>query len=225
MANLVVAVAFLEGDPEVLEHVKTEVKGGRLHIVPEENWRSWKSRRVTAQVTMKSIEGLGVSGSGNLKSEGTLRANDVDLWVSGSGSMDVDVEASGEMEARVSGSGRMEVNGKCAELEGVCSGSGDLELALGSMREAEITVSGSGSVKVSGSTDTAEISLSGSGKLHGSNFNTRVAEIRITGSGDVEIAASEEIDAHITGSGTVLYKGNPSKVNSVSTGSGKVRKL
>jgi hypothetical protein len=215
----------LEGDPEVLAHVKTEVRGGRLNIVPEENWRSWNSRKITAEVTMKSIDGLGVSGSGSMKSEGTLRAKDVDLWVSGSGSMDVNIEATGEMEARVSGSGRMDLRGTCAELESTCSGSGDMTLALGSMKEAELTISGSGNVRVSGSTDVAEITLSGSGRLNGSNFNTRVSKIRITGSGDVQIAASEEIDAHITGSGSVSYKGNPSKVNSVSTGSGKVRKL
>src|SRR5690606_40314630 len=80
-------------------------------------------------------------------------------------------------------------------------------------------------ILASGSADVAEINISGSGKLRGADFSTRVARVRITGSGDVEIAASEEIDAQITGSGTVLYKGDPARVNSHSTGSGKVRKL
>jgi hypothetical protein len=215
----------LEGDPEVLAHVKTEVKGGRLHIVPEENWRSWNSRKVTAEVTMKTIDGLGVSGSGTLTAAGTIRTNDIDLWVSGSGDMEISVEATGEMEARVAGSGNLSVKGSCAELESNVSGSGDLTLALGTTKEAEFQIAGSGSIEASGSADNVEIGISGSGKLDAIDFNTRVSRIRITGSGNVEIAASEEIDAQITGSGTVLYKGDPAKVNSHSTGSGKVRKL
>jgi hypothetical protein len=34
-----------------------------------------------------------------------------------------------------------------------------------------------------------------------------------------------ELDATISGSGSVSYRGNPSKVNSHASGSGKVRKL
>ena len=215
----------LEGDPEVLAHVKTEVKGGRLNIVPEENWRSWNSRKVTAHVTMKTIDGLGVSGSGNLTVDGTIRAKDIDLWVSGSGSMDVNAEATGELEANVAGSGKMDVKGTCSELECNVSGSGDLTIAVGSTRKAELEIAGSGNIRAKGSTDEMEITVSGSGKLSAADFNTRVSRIKITGSGNVEIAASEEIDANITGSGTVLYKGEPAKVNSHSTGSGKVRQL
>jgi hypothetical protein len=215
----------LEGDPEVLAHVKTEVKGGRLNMVPEENWRSWKSRQVTAHITMKTVDGLGVSGSGTLTADGTIRTDDIDLWVSGSGDMNIQVEATGEMEARVSGSGKMTVRGSCAELEGSVGGSGDLSLNVGKAKDAEFEIAGSGNIRASGSADVAEINISGSGKLRGADFSTRVARVRITGSGDVEIAASEEIDAQITGSGTVLYKGDPARVNSHSTGSGKVRKL
>ena len=215
----------LEGDPEVLAHVKTEVKGGRLSIIAEENWRSWNSRKITAQVTMKNIDGLGVSGSGNMTGDGTFRANDIDLWVSGSGVMDVNVEATGEMEARVAGSGKMNVKGKCSELKCNVSGSGDLALAVGGTKESEFQIAGSGNIKASGSADVVEITISGSGRLNASGFSTRISRIRITGSGNVEITASEEIDAQITGSGTVLYKGDPAKINSHSTGSGKVRKL
>lgn len=215
----------LEGDPEILSHVKTEIKGGRLNIVPEENFRSWNSRKVTAHVTMTSIDGLGVSGSGSLSTDGTVRADDIDLWVSGSGRMDINVEASSEMETRVAGSGKMNVKGTCAELESNVSGSGDLTLDLGKTREAEFEIAGSGSIRARGSTDVGEIKISGSGTLKAADFNTRISRIRITGSGDVEIAASEEIDAQITGSGTVLYKGDPPRINSHSTGSGKVRKL
>jgi hypothetical protein len=41
----------------------------------------------------------------------------------------------------------------------------------------------------------------------------------------VEINVKNELDAVISGSGSVSYKGNPNKVNSHSSGSGKVSKM
>jgi hypothetical protein len=57
------------------------------------------------------------------------------------------------------------------------------------------------------------------------NLETNSCEVKITGSGDVEINVKDELNANITGSGNVRYKGNPGKVNSHSAGSGNVKKL
>jgi hypothetical protein len=50
-------------------------------------------------------------------------------------------------------------------------------------------------------------------------------KIDITGSGGVEITVNKDLDADISGSGTVLYKGNPARVNSDASGSGSVKKM
>jgi hypothetical protein len=50
-------------------------------------------------------------------------------------------------------------------------------------------------------------------------------DIRISGSGDVEVNVKESLEANISGSGSVTYRGNPAHVNSHSSGSGKVRKM
>lgn len=217
----------LEGNPEVLEKIETEVRDGRLSIKARDEWRRWNwgSEKITAYVTMKNIRGLSVSGSGNMTGEGTLRAGDLDLAVSGSGRMEVNVEAGGELEADVSGSGAMNFKGSCSDIDADVSGSGNMRLALGSTKEASFTVSGSGSIQVSGSADTMETSISGSGVVRGADFQTKICRVRIAGSGDVEVGVSEELDANITGSGGVRYRGNPNKVNSHSTGSGKVRQM
>jgi len=52
-----------------------------------------------------------------------------------------------------------------------------------------------------------------------------VVDASISGSGSVYITANQEIDERISGSGGVYYKGNPDKVSSRASGSGKVRKL
>ncbi|HEY4655968.1 MAG TPA: head GIN domain-containing protein [Cyclobacteriaceae bacterium] len=217
----------LEGDPEFLEKIETEVSGGRLTIKSEDRWKfwNWGDDKITAYVTMTNIEGLSVSGSGRMIGEGTFRSAEIDLNVSGSGKMEIEIEARGEMEADVSGSGDMLVRGSCSDIDGDVSGSGNMRLVLGTTNEASFDITGSGRIEVSGSSNKMETSISGSGVLRGANFQTKTCEVRITGSGNVEIGVSDELDAHITGSGGVSYRGNPSKVNSHSSGSGKVRQM
>jgi hypothetical protein len=89
----------------------------------------------------------------------------------------------------------------------------------------DVEISGSGKLEASGTANEIKTSISGSGKVYASNLTVDKCEARITGSGDVEINVKSELDANITGSGTVSYKGNPSHVNGHSSGSGKVRKM
>lgn len=217
----------LEGDPEVLEKIETEVRGNRLVIRAENRWRvwDWGNKKITAYVTMTNIEGLDVSGSGDLIGEGKFITGALELRVSGSGSMDIQAEARGDVEADVSGSGNIRLKGKCVSLKSDVSGSGKVRLDLAVNTQASFGISGSGKIEASGSADRVKTSISGSGGLRGANFETRTCDIRIAGSGDVEIGVSEELDANITGSGSVAYRGNPNKVHSNSSGSGRVRKL
>jgi hypothetical protein len=139
--------------------------------------------------------------------------------------MKVEVEASGDMEGDVSGSGDINLRGKCRSFNSDVSGSGKAVVSLSIAEEADFGVSGSGKIEANGSASTVSTSISGSGKVLAADLETNRCEVRISGSGDVEIHVKNELDAVISGSGSVRYKGNPSKVNSHSSGSGNVRKL
>lgn len=219
----------LEGNKEVLDKIKTEVSGGRLSIGRENNnWRMWDwddDNRIVAYVTVKTLDGLSVSGSGNVIGEGVLKAGDLDLAVSGSGSMEIEVSVSGEMEADVSGSGNMQVKGTCRSLESKVSGSGKVILAGTITDLADMSVSGSGKIIASGSAREIRTTISGSGEIRAADLEVEKCEVRISGSGDVEINVKQALDATISGSGSVSYRGNPNQINSHSSGSGKVRKM
>jgi hypothetical protein len=129
------------------------------------------------------------------------------------------------MDADISGSGNMELKGKCTSLDSNVSGSGRATFALAVGGEASFGISGSGKISASGSSDKVKTSISGSGKLLAADFATKSCNVRISGSGDVEINVKDELDASISGSGSVSYKGDPGRVNSHSSGSGKVRKM
>lgn len=218
----------LEGDKSVLSKIETEVSGGRLNIGRDnDNWKmwDWDDDKITVYITIKEIEGLSVSGSGDLLGEGTFKAADIDLQVSGSGNLKITVDATGAMEANVSGSGNIEVSGSSRSLESKVSGSGKVYLNTKIAEEADVNVSGSGKILAKGTAKNIQATISGSGEVLAADLEVDRCEVRISGSGDVEINVKSELEATISGSGSVTYKGNPNQVNSHSSGSGRVRKM
>jgi len=219
----------LEGDKETLSKIETEVDGGRLTIGRENHrWMDWNWRdekKITAYVTVSNIEALSVSGSGDLVGDGKFSTGDLDLKVSGSGSLNIEVDAKGQLEADVSGSGDLSIKGSSQSLESSVSGSGKVSVTASISGKADISVSGSGKVSASGTAQQIKATISGSGKVLAADLEVSKCEVRISGSGDVEINVKDALEANISGSGSVTYKGNPSQVNSHASGSGHVRKM
>ena len=217
----------IEGKKDILAEIETNVDEDRLVIGKEGKW-DWKwgsDDEVNVYITVKDIEGLSVGGSGDLIGETKIITNNINLNVSGSGNMKVEVDASGDLESDVSGSGNIDLKGKCRSFSSDVSGSGKVFLSLQSSGPAAFGVTGSGKIEASGTASRVKASISGSGKILAADLETDRCEVRIAGSGDIEINVKNELDANITGSGNVRYRGNPSKVNSHSAGSGHVRKL
>lgn len=218
----------LDGDKDVLKEIETDVEGTRLVIEKENdnwNWKNDGAKEIKVYVTVPNIEEVSVSGSGDVIGESKITTNDLELKVSGSGNLKLDIDASGDVEGDVSGSGDMELSGKCKSFESHVSGSGKVDMAMTIQQKADLSVSGSGEIKAKGSASDVEAGISGSGKILAADLQTNRCEVKISGSGDVEISVKEELDANISGSGKVRYKGDPAKVNSNASGSGKVSKM
>jgi hypothetical protein len=218
----------IEGDEDIIRDIETDVDGDRLIIGRPGKWFDWSSHsedRIIVYITVPEIDGLSVSGSGDIIGQTKITTDDIKLNVSGSGSMTVEVEVRGELEADVSGSGDMDVKGKCRNFNSDVSGSGGVRLALNVTEHADFGVSGSGKIAATGTSESVRTGISGSGKVMAADFETNRCEVRISGSGDVQIGVRNELDANISGSGSVSYKGNPTKVNSHASGSGRIRKF
>lgn len=220
----------LEGNEEAIREVETYLKGDRLIIENRDNnrWFSWgnDSRdKINIYITVENIDAIYLSGSGDLLAENAIQSENMDLRVSGSGSMELQVDLNGDLEANVSGSGDLRVKGNCRNLDSSVSGSGKVYIANAIEGTAKFGLSGSGKVLAAGRAKVVKASVSGSGKLLAQDLVTDRCEVNITGSGDVEINVKSELDARITGSGSVRYKGSPNHVNNHSSGSGKIRKI
>jgi len=172
----------LEGNKGDLSEVETVISGERLQI-KHENWRFNFKEKVNVYVTMPELEGLGVSGSGRAEIQSTVKTEDLDLSVSGSGNIytaDLEVE---NLECSISGSGNMKLGGgSAADTEVSISGSGSFYGDLTKCETMEIHVSGSGSCTCNVA-ESLEASVSGSGNVTYSG-NPRV-DARVSGSGRV----------------------------------------
>jgi hypothetical protein len=220
----------IEGDRDVIKELDIRVDGDRLIIGKEGSWKDWgwhmdDNDRVNVYITIKSLEALSVAGSGDLIGETKFTVENLDLNVSGAGTLKLEAEAKGDVDADVSGSGRIELSGTCRSFGSTISGSGRVVLNETIAERAQFGVSGSGKIEASGTAHEVKTSISGSGKVLARELKTEICDIRISGSGDVEINVIKELDANISGSGTVTYTGNPAHVNSHSSGSGHVRKI
>ena len=155
----------LEGEKRDLEDIITEVSGGRL-VIKKENWRFNFNEKITAYVTMPELKGLGVSGSGKAEIKDALKAEDLDLSVSGSGKIyTTDVNVS-KLGCSISGSGDIILggNGKATKADISISGSGNYEGGSFKIGTAEIHISGSGNCSCN-VTESLRASVSGSGNV------------------------------------------------------------
>jgi len=219
----------IEGNKDVLREIETEVEGSKLIIgKPGKWWDNWKwtdEDKVIVYITVPNIEALNVSGSGDIIGQGKITSNELDLNVSGSGSLELEADVKGSLDADVSGSGNIDMKGRCRNFDSHVSGSGRIVLAINVDEDASFGVSGSGKIQASGTAQMVKTNISGSGRVQAADLEANQCEVRISGSGDVEINVKNELTANISGSGSVTYKGNPNKINSHASGSGKVRKF
>ncbi len=174
----------IEGEAREVNDLITKVKDGFLQV-KYDDWRIRRSK-LSIYITSKTLEAVRISGSADFKSGEAITSDEMDLSMSGSGS---------------------------------------IQFVKLNMEEVDVSISGSGDIELfDGSADEMDVRISGSGKVNAETFEVSELSAAISGSGSVRVTAKEDLDVKISGSGKVYYHGSP-RVNSVSSGSGKVISL
>ena len=195
----------VETDDNIMQYVKTEVRGGTLYLEMDEQGAAVLSpTRLTFTLSVKQLAGLSVSGSGDIEVD------------------DIDTE---RMALDISGSGDIQIDSLATEkLEMSIDGSGDVRVDSLSAEEVESRIGGSGEVNLAGEAPTQNVEISGSGQYRAGNLQSETIEISIGGSGDAVVWATGSLKADISGSGSVKYYGSPT-VDFSGSGSGDINSL
>lgn len=122
-----------------------------------------------------------------------------------------------------SGSGDMTVDGwRAVDAEVSSSGSGDVAVADLTVDSLSAATSGSGDVVISGTTTSQRAETTGSGDYRACGLDSEDAEITTSGSGEAVVTVTGRLVATSSGSGSILYAGDPDEVSEDSSGSGDV---
>jgi hypothetical protein len=124
---------------------------------------------------------------------------------------------------KLSGSGDISTQTtlKATDFNAAVSGSGDISLAI-EATNLYVQISGSGDINLSGSADDLTVKVSGSGDVNAYDVAAQDATVTVSGSADVTLTVKGTLNAKVSGSGDIQYKGNPKKVVSKVSGSGDV---
>jgi hypothetical protein len=118
-------------------------------------------------------------------------------------------------DTRISNDTKLFING---------TGSGDIKLDVDAP-EVDVNNTGSGNIKLAGETQKFSGDATGSGDIRAMDLMAEEASAKVTGSGNIDMYSSVKVNASITGSGDIRYKGEARVVSSSKTGSGDLRKV
>jgi hypothetical protein len=145
----------IEAEDNIIPYLKSEVEGDRLIISVEDNTSINSTEPINYRLTVKDLNTLTLSGSGNIATTG-ISADDLALTLSGSGNIeapDIDISGSGSYEAQ-------DLESKEAEID--LGGSGKASVNVSD--DLDVRIGGSGSVQYRGD-PTVSQDIRGSGKV------------------------------------------------------------
>ncbi|MBZ9731255.1 DUF2807 domain-containing protein [Salegentibacter sp. JZCK2] len=174
----------VEAESNLQEYITTEVSGGTLKISVEKgyNLRPSRNKGIKVTVPFKDLEGVQVTGSGDLWNSDPIKAKKFSTKLTGSGDIKLDLEVE-NLEGAVTGSGDIELAGKARDFDCKVTGSGDFKAYDLKAENVEATVMGSGDIQISVNKSLkAKVMGSGDIKYKGNPENQ---DFKTSGSGSI----------------------------------------
>lgn len=169
-------------EKNLLPYLITEVKDGELKIKWKKGTNIRTHKGVHLTVYFNSIDGVTLSGSGDIVGKDLIESNNFNVAISGSGDINLNLKVK-TMESRISGSGDLTFKGSAKSFTSSVSGSGDIEAYALQTDKANIKVSGSGDMTISVKNELyARVSGSGDISYKG---NPAKEDVKVSGSGNI----------------------------------------
>jgi hypothetical protein len=101
-------------------------------------------------------------------------------------------------------------------------GAGNISVTGINSRALTVALPGSGNIDATGTATQLDVTISGEGNALLRQLIARDARAALGGNGNIMLTATHSLTARVSGSGTILYGGNPPHVNQMVTGSGTI---
>jgi Putative auto-transporter adhesin, head GIN domain len=199
-------VVEVQATEKILELLDIRVEEETLIISLSKNKIILNEENLIFTVSDDDVYYVETSGSAtaNLDFDEGHDFNSIQLITSGSGNINHDA-----------------INAQTASLNS--SGSGNINVqTVQVFDKLDVDGSGSGSFDIAGSCDELELTLSGSGNFGEHDFISEKVVARMSGSGNANVSVSYDLNAQLSGSGNLVFKGSPILMATSTSGSGQV---
>ena len=170
----------IEGESNIINDIELTLSGTSLRITSLHCLAATKP--ITISIPMQNISKLELAGSGSIKSENKMTANDLNLEILGSGDIELEVDAA-NVWSKVAGSGNIILKGTSKRHKIEIEGSGNVEAEIFPTPDVSVEIDGSGDCKVL-AINALSVSINGSGSVYYSGSPDISSDIK--GSGSLE---------------------------------------
>ncbi len=178
----------IEAEDNIMPEITTTVQNHALTIGLKHHANLRPAKKIRYRLTVKDLSSIKLSGVGNVTVP-QFDTRDLALTVSGAGNSDMRQVTVTTLSVTLSGAGSLSVAGIAHTVTTMLSGTGTLTL--------------------SGTTHEQSVALSGAGSYHGDDLASDRATVRVSGVGKATVRVSGELDATVSGVGSIRYIGNP----------------
>ena len=111
------AVAVSSSDQKLMENIRVEVKDGilRIWVHQPKPWRGFGNKKLKAYITFKNIDLLDINGACDVKVEGTLKADNLKVDLSGASDLTASFQVN-KLNVHLSGASDMKASGSASQL-------------------------------------------------------------------------------------------------------------
>lgn len=175
----------LNGPADLLNKIKTEVRGDTLYIGRDAGWEIWLfgmgDRKIDITITVPMLSRIKVAGAGDVIIDG-MEADSFEFDLSGAGTLRGDDLRLGELLIDMSGAGSASLSGRVDDQEIVISGAGEYEGGDLESKRTRVDMSGAGNATV---------------------WATESLDIEASGAGSVKYWGDPDVNQDVSGAGTV----------------------
>ena len=104
------------------------------------------------------------------------------------------------------------------------SGAGRVLLRDAQGEDLALRLTGAADVTAAGSVRRVAFDVSGAGSVDARDLKAERATVTVSGAGDLDLYASQALDVHISGAGTVGYYGEPPEIRKEVSGAGTLER-
>jgi len=205
----------VKASDNILQYCQLKNNDGKLTIslTKDGDTKNFKGFDMVIYITVKDIKSVRSTGTGDVKFQGSINVESLDLSTSGTGDIQLPMFSCGTIKVNITGTGDVSVNGKANFANLSISGTGDINAKINGLDKITASISGTGDMSIKGSTEYAKYSVAGTGDIYARNMIAKYVKAAANGVGDITCYASESFSGSRNDLTNITCYGKPKNRN------------